>query len=170
MNPAWHPIVAVDPGGRATGIVVRHRDRLHHSKLIVRGDPAMSFDFYLQAVIDAVTKARDVARINTVVVPVEARYSSIPLAVEDLTDPNPHMGLTSLRGLIDTAQVIGAIAGQWIIIRIPPGGHGSGPLAAYPKALIGEREKRGAGQYRHLRSAWDIAATARTLTRQRAGA
>lgn len=155
-------IVGVDPGGRSTGIVVRHADKLVHRALIERG-AGQPIDDYLELVIDTISQLRTKIIHQTALGPAQ-----LPLtAVEDLRDPNPHLGLTAVRGIIDTAQVIGAIAGRTRIVRIPPGGHGAGPLRAYPDELRGLREKRGQGRYRHLRSAWDIAGAARLAYRQR---
>lgn len=149
-------VVAVDPGGRHTGVVLRSGDALHYWALLTRDT---DFDWYLGEVVDTVTKAKDRAR--TLALQDGALFDLSPvLAVEDLNDPTPQMGLTSLRGLIDTAQVIGAIAGQWPIIRVPPGRHGSHPLNAYPTPLVGARERSGKGTSRHVRAAWDIAHTA----------
>lgn len=158
------PIIGVDPGGKHTGIVVRTPAGLHRWSLITRTTP---IDWYLGEVVDAVTEARDFAR-NLILADGPADLRTPVLAVEDLNDPTPQMGITSVRGLLDTAQVLGALAGHWVITRVPPGGHGSGVLAAYPPALRGDGETRGRGKLKHCRSAWDLAATARTLIRREA--
>ena len=154
------PIVGVDPGGKHTGIVVRTPEGLHRWTLITRTSP---LDWYLGEIVDAVTETRDFAR-NLILLDNHTDFRLPTLAVEDLNPPAPQMGIISVRALLDTAQVIGAIAGRYVITRIPPGGHGSAPNAAYPEALQGPPT----GKMRHVRSSWDIAGAARTLIRQEA--
>lgn len=135
-------LLGVDPGGRETGIVLRDGRALHRWMLITREG---ELDAYCKEVADAVGEL--------------VAWSSDPptIAVEDLVEPSPHMGTVSLKGLLHTAQVLGGLATLFDVVRVPPGGHGSGPLKAYPAALVGDREKVGAGRLRHCRSAWDIA-------------
>lgn len=149
-------VVAVDPGGRHTGIVLRSGAILHYWALVSRQGHE-PLDWYLGEVIDTVTKAKERARELALLNLFDAWAL---LAVEDITDPTPQMGITSVRGLIDTAQIIGAISGHWVITRVPPGGHGSHPLSTYPEKLVGIQEKSGQGRLRHVRSAWDVAHTA----------
>ena len=145
--------IGVDPGGRHTGIVLRHSDQLVRWMLIRRATP---LDAYLEEVVAAVVEMYAYA-------PTVGIGGPILVAVEDLNDPNPHMGVTAVRGIIDTAQVIGALSVTLPIVRIPPGRHGSAPLAAYPTALRGARELVGKGKLRHVRSAWDVAGTVRSM-------
>jgi hypothetical protein len=157
------PIVGVDPGGAQTGIVVR-AEGLHRWMLVTRTTP---FDDYLREVTEGVLELKNHGRLLLVDDDLHDFRDPV-VAVEDINDPTPQMGVTSVRGLIDTAQVLGALAVRFTILRVPPGGHGSGPLTAYPQGLRGEQEKIGTGKLRHCRSAWDIAGTARTLIRQEA--
>lgn len=153
-------VVAVDPGGRHTGIVLRSGTILHYWALLTCDT---DFDWYLGEIIDTVTRAKDRAR--NLALENGDIFDHFPiLAVEDINDPNPHMGVTSVRGLIDTAQVIGAISGHWPIVRVPPGQHGSRPLSTYPDKIVGAKERSGRGALRHVRSAWDIAAAAHIQT------
>ena len=80
------------------------------------------------------------------------------IAVEELVHPTPHMGLANVRGLLDTAQILGAVvAVGMLVVRVRPAKFGTAPLASYPAALVGEREVSGKGRLRHARAAWDIA-------------
>lgn len=147
-------IIGVDPGGQCVGIVARHRDELIYHGLLTRGDRAMA------GWVRAVTQGcRDAAW----AVPRQIG-STRPtvLAVEDLNPPTPHMGITSVRGLLDTAQVLGAVLHVYPgAIVVPPGGHGSGPIAAYPDALRPKTGRgRGHDRLRHCRSGWDVAGAA----------
>jgi hypothetical protein len=84
----------------------------------------------------------------------------VPLAVEDVVAPNPHMGLTNVSALIETARLVGYLQALYPVVLVPPGGHGKAPLQTYPEALVGPRETAGTGRRRHLRSAWDVAGAA----------
>lgn len=150
-------VIGVDPGGRYTGIVVRHQDTLCYTALVKRETP---LDWYLGEVVDTVEKARDVAKNILLAETPNLITQPTALAVEDLNPPTPQMGMTSVQGLLETAQVIGAISGKYPITRIPPGQHGNKPLTAYPGALVHPSEEAGRGRYRHLRAAWDIAQAA----------
>lgn len=147
-------VTGVDPGARWTGVVVRDGDLLVRHELI--GSAGLSTARYLAAVIDAM------------------EFFPGWVAVEDLVEPTPHMGMTSVAGLIGTAQVIGAVlAIRDDAVLVAPGGHGATPdlspgpvldacmAEQYPAGLIGTRE-RGAyqGRLRHCRSAWDVAGAA----------
>jgi hypothetical protein len=149
------PVLAVDPGGAESGIVVRDRDDLlWHAVLLRKRRPLVP---YLLDVVAATVDAAD-------------STSPTIVAVEGVNEPNPHMGMTSVRGLIDTAAVLGALLGQWPhAIVVDPAGHGSGPLGAYPPRLVGAQEQRGAGLLRHARSAWDLAQAATVLARLTGG-
>jgi hypothetical protein len=152
-------VVGVDPGGATTGIVVRDGATPVRAMLVSNSDGDMSAG-YLAEVIDALDDAITMRML---------------CAVEGLVEPNPHVRLANVRGLLDTAQVLGAVRHQaavWTaqgrlsgVVVVPPGGHGSAPLACYPAVLVGEREKRGTGRLRHGRSAWDIAGAGVMLAR-----
>lgn len=102
------------------------------------------------------------------------------IAVEDVTPPTPHLGMTNPAAIIDTALLTGAILGQYPdAITIPPGGHGNPVpdgitgnmarrilLATYPPDLVGARETtgRGKGPRQHARAAYDVARTAARRT------
>ncbi|MBA2336570.1 MAG: hypothetical protein H0V96_02230 [Acidimicrobiia bacterium] len=139
-------VVGVDPGAKTTGIVFRRGYELLGYWLVdmatVGGVPDCG------RVVDAVARV------------VEPAWDTL-VAVEDVKAPNPHLGVTNPAGIIATARLLGWIE-HWAATRranlivVPPRGHGTGPLAAYPAQLVGAREKTGTGQLRHCRSAWDI--------------
>lgn len=95
----------------------------------------------------------------------------ILVACEDLNSPTAHMGLTSVRGLLDTATVIGGLMRAFgdMLILVPPAGFGKAPLQTYPTALVGPSEKRGKGCLQHARAAWDQSFAAADMARQEAG-
>ena len=135
-------VVGVDPGGRSCGVVSREGDRMTRATLCTRTD-AQTDAQWLREVVETIC---------------QHRTTRSTVAVEGLTHPNPHLGLANVTGLLNTAQVLGAV-----LFAIPdaivvaPGGNGSAPLSAYPAELVGAREKQGTGKRRHLRSAWDVA-------------
>jgi hypothetical protein len=142
-------ILGIDPGGHWSGFVLRDRDDIARAVLVTNPFPLLHGD-YLAEVLD--TAAELAAEAQTV-------------AVEGLTHPNPHLGLANVAGLLDTAQVIGALRCRFATLGIDPvfvdpAGHGSGPLRSYPPVLVGDRERKGTGKYRHLRSAFDVAGAA----------
>mgnify|MGYP007075790323 CR=1 FL=1 len=150
-------IIGVDPGGQWVGVVARQGRTLIAHKLVTRRDTDMQT--WITAVLDAITHVRTKAVVHDIT----TGGSPGRIAVEGLNPPNPHMGITSVRGLLDTAQVLGAVVATYRqdVLVIPPDGHGSGPITAYPAPLYPKTGKgRGHDQNRHCRSAWDIAAAA----------
>ncbi len=150
-------ILAVDPGARGTGIVVRRGDQHFAHALIERvGRDALPDAAYLRQVNEAIRRLHG--------------YEPDLVAVEDLHEPNPHVRMTDVLGALGAAMVLGAILDRWPrAVRVPPGRHGSGPLLAYPVELRGLRERKGTGARRHLRSAWDVAGMAAIMVRVRQG-
>lgn len=151
-------VLGVDPGGISVGLVVRDGDEVVAWSLIHRR-AEQGLDLWCKQVLGMldVTCGRP--------------YPPDLIAVEGLHEPTPHMGMTSLRGLLDTATVLGAvIAWAWPdpdlhVVVVPPSGHGSLPVEAYPDELVGSGEKRGKGRMRHVRAAHDIAHAGRVLAR-----
>ncbi|MCA1841749.1 MAG: hypothetical protein LC792_00905 [Actinobacteria bacterium] len=144
-------IIGVDPGAAETGVVVRRGDDLV-SAVVIDRRPGQPLAVYLASVLRVLR-----------VVAVEGAT----IAVEDVTPPNPHMGMIAVGGLIGTAAVLGAVLGAHPgAVVVPAGGNGSGPLCAYPPSLRPTRGK-GAGydRLRHARSAWDIAGGAAVMLR-----
>lgn len=149
------PIVGVDPGGKTSGLVLRQASALRRFALVEHRD-GESDQSYLTRVVGHVHEFMLSAPPGAVV------------ACEDITHPNPHLGIANVMGLLGTAEVIGAVkimavVRAWPLLMVPPGGHGSQVLAGYPSELVGAREKAGGGRLRHARSAWDCAGAARLL-------
>lgn len=143
------PVLGIDPGGKWTGIVLRDGPRLANlvGGALVTREPEWPIDRWVRVVCEAVERVAD------------WRPQAPLVCIEGLNDPTPHLGLAAVRGLIDTAHVRGALLARWAAaVDVPPGKHGSGPLAAYPEALRPQRGKgRGQDRLRHVRAAWDVA-------------
>lgn len=153
------PIVGIDPGGTNTGIVARLGDRVLYAATVTRDNDMAGYIAELGDTIDKAINALTCAQHDD---PLLAPI----VAVEGLNEPTPHLGLTNVRGLLGAAQVLGAILQRHpAAIVVPPGRHGSAPLTTYPPTLIGPRERRGTGNARHARSAYDIAGYAARTTR-----
>lgn len=140
-------IIGVDPGGRSTGLVRLDGPDLDVFGTVTRKD-AWGVGEYLHAVL---TEIDDL----------HADY----IAIETVVAPNPHMGVISVVGVLETAQVFGAVLGRWPdAIPIPPGKNGSHPLQTYPEALRPTRGNgKGKDSLRHVRSAYDVAKTGTML-------
>lgn len=155
-------VVACDPGGRDTGIVVRSGDvALDHVIITSTSPPKVAAGIdYAHDVVDAL-------------VAFETHFQglghTVHMGVESLVTPSTQRGAKwgdeavriSPVGLMGAAMVYGSVAtafrGHIYLVR--PGGHGSQMLRFYPPTLVGPREKGpyGGGQLRHCRSAWDVA-------------
>lgn len=147
-------VVGVDPGGRHTGVVVRRGDELLYAETVER--------------LAGSDRARWAVWCATLVI--QAGADSLRpglVAVEDVRQPNPHVRLTNVAALLDTAAVVGAMGYAYPrVVLVPPGEHGRGPAAAYPAELIPARGLgRGHDWLRHVRSAWDVAGAAPALRR-----
>lgn len=168
-------ILGIDPGGAQVGIAVRDvpgKSCVAHQLVERDRRPIGAF---IRATVVAVTQ-------------LHAETEPAVIAVEDLVDPTPQMRQQpiSVRGLLDTAQVLGALRHAFpSVVVVRPGKHGSIDGLAdmparvarqvleqtYPPELLGDREQRGAGQLRHCRSAWDVAGAAlRQITSNRSTA
>lgn len=144
-------IVAVDPGGRYSGVVVRQGDALHAHTIVERdGDEAIASYVY-----------RVVGAIGELIVELPGAYNVI--ACEDIK-PMPHLR-SSPMGAFITCKVIGAIMLEWgDVLMVPPGArHGLRPLLDYPADLVGPHEVVGGGKLQHCRSAWDVAGSAASI-------
>lgn len=143
----FRAVLGVDPGGQETGLVLVVDGKLAAHQVVQR--KGMFLQEWVQAVRDAVWDVMEVEPLGPF---------TVLVCVEDVNAPNPHLGLIQVRGLLDAAAVLGAVLVNWKIVQVvPPGGHGSAPLGAYPPELVGPNEPRGTGVLRHCRSAWDIA-------------
>jgi len=157
-------IVGVDPGGQTSGFAVRIGDQCVAAALV---ENTTGRDGYLDEL------AEQLDRYWTFCGDLDGpRY----VAVEDVRHPSPHLGTINVAGLLETAVGLGAVLAwcrtwQAPVVTVPPGGHGTAPLTAYPRRLVGEHElgEYGKGRMKHARSAWDIAGAARTLLAYRSG-
>jgi hypothetical protein len=151
-------VLAIDPGGRQTGLAVRVGKNFERACVVDRED-FEEIECYLPRVLEVVAEyagsAVSLMAIEGVVAPVNAKT----------------LGMIHTRGLLDTAVVLGAVIARWpSVVVVPPGKHGSAPLSTYPAELVGEREKVGAGWLRHARSAWDVGWAAERMGRLKAAA
>ncbi len=172
--------LGVDPGGDSTGFAVRAGDRvLAHAVVARDGDETGPRGLgigpprpgsYLSDVAETLAE-------------LAAEHDPDVVGIEGLVKPNPHANrrngssIIDVRPLLATALVLGHLAARCpAAVWVPPGGHGSLLLAAYPAELItpGERRhglNRAAPQntpLRHARSAYDVAGAASLLARLRA--
>ncbi len=151
-------VIALDPGSKHSGICARRGDELVEHLLLVRHP-----DDDLRTWVKLNTKAvLDFYHRHS-----RSHYQPPIVACEETVDPTPHMGLTNTKGMRETAHVVGAlmhIFGSRLVL-VPPGGHGQGPLASFPKTLVGAREKSGHGVLSHCRSAWSVAAAAADMVK-----
>lgn len=145
-------ILGIDPGSAQTGLCVVERGNVLAVEVLER-PKAISIDSWCAFVC---RNLDDFVRgVNLV-------------AIEDINAPNPHMGMTNPRPHMETSRLIGSIVtyidNRFVcdVVMVPPGGHGSNPLATYPTELVGPNEPKGTGRLRHARSAWDVAMAAPT--------
>lgn len=158
-------IIAVDPGGRHAGVIARRGPALLYAATVERAtlDRLRFVDELLETVDRAITEIRGEG------------LGLDALAVEDVNPPTGHAPdrpghLIDLEPIITTAVLLGSLLGAYAgVTVVPPGGHGSGPLEAYPAELVGPTERHGRyGKRRHVRSAWDVAGAAALILRARA--
>lgn len=153
-------VLAVDPGSKTSGLVVRDGQSCLHVELVERGS---AFEEYFEQVIDAAMAA-------------SKSHNPDVHAVEGVVAPSPHLGLIDVGPLLEIAEMVGALRNFGFVV-VRPRGHGRPPElplaalkvymeASYPAELLGERETTYGGAKRHLRSAWDVAASAVEQTRQ----
>ena len=158
-SPGW--VVAVDPGAKATGVVVRSSDELAYGTTAVR-DRDETVEQYAAGVVNLVAGITE-RFVET--------FDGRPLvAIEAVLAPNVWNNgqrvVLHPQSVMDTCTVAGHIAGWATAQRLKvewvrPGHNGQGFMGAYPAEL---RPTRGIGagrdRLRHLRSAWDVAGTA----------
>lgn len=158
-------IIGVDPGGAATGIVMRRGQHLDQRRTVERpgGLPrgaALVDDYYLAAIAAELLDLYEADHVDG-------------LAVEGLNTPSPHLGMTNPGSIIAAGIVLGYVI-SWCVGRldyvvVAPAGNGASPFPqAYPAELL-DRGGRVApkGQRRHERSAWDVAGAGALLLRTR---
>jgi len=161
--------IAVDPGGRHTGIVAASSTGRFVSHIVVHREEGEHVVIYAQRVVAAVASIPHDYDIG------------VSYAIEDVVPIVPHVRDRPInpKHLVDTAVVLGAVASFMrdpIIVR--PAGHGSNPMGTYPEALVTNRERSLKGwelrvgkssQIRHARSAWDVLCAGRLAARGRTG-
>jgi hypothetical protein len=144
-------ICGVDPGPAVTAVVITH------------GPDVLAQRTWIKPDLDPTGLRRLVDEIDDLIATTAytAPTGTTRIYVEDLNPPTPHLGMTQPRWLMQTALIIGALcAGLRPTPRlVPPAQFGTGLLAAYPRCLVGPRERtgRGKGPFQHLRSAYDTA-------------
>lgn len=93
------------------------------------------------------------------------------VAIEDVVEPNPHLGLSNVGAILRTSEVLGFVRCKFpYAVLVRPNRHGSQLLMSYPEELVTKREmdfaKRSGtlgrpapqnSDLRHARSAFDIA-------------
>jgi hypothetical protein len=166
-------VVGVDPGERETGVVTRDGHSAVAVAVVTGAKVERSGPKSL--VVDHGYIAAVLAEIGEQISGSISRHGTMPLlAVESLTAPlGGKLAHVTIRPLLGASAVLGAVLGRFVhafphisAVLVPPGGHGSLPLGAYPENLRGDREGSGSllavgtGRLRHARSAFDIAASA----------
>lgn len=156
-------VIACDPGGRQSGLVVRQGSHLVDYEVLESTHPSWQLP--------------TMDYVNDVIAWIAARDAQVydelgfhpAIAAEGLKVPEfPRDAETGQRNRVQPASVMGltmVYTGVRVAfpeaIEVPPGGHGLAPFSTYPPELVGPRERRGGGVRRHLRAAWDIAGQAR---------
>lgn len=155
--------IGVDPGSVTSALIVRDGRDCLAVELVERGEDWPS---YFAAVLQAFAD-------------LYAEFRPELYAVEGCVAPNPHLGMTNVAPLIETAELVGAFRDRGAKV-IRPAGFGRVPEdlagaqlkaymeAHYPARLLSPRETSYGGVMRHARSAWDCAAAAEQQSRQQA--
>ena len=180
MSPT---IIAVDPGERWVGAIVRRGPELVDHDVVHRDGPDGDDPDALDRWLDDVTGMLE-RLLETLGDPIDAWRTVDLVAIEYTGPPRGHARgrdghLIALGPLMVTAQVGGAASGWGRGHGIPtafvrPQRHGAldlpdgtpprvaraALLQSYPAALVGPRETTGTGKSprQHARAAWDIAA------------
>ena len=170
--------IGIDPGSRATGVVLRQGSNLLWWTVVERGTDEGRLGVgpeYIRTVLASVWDA--------------ARVSMYParVAVEEVTPPSPHVTYQRKDGskgyarprpadLQALAAVYGAVLATFpAAVIVHPSGNGSRPLSTYPRDLVTDAERRAKGNphraaghtatVNHARSAWDVAGQAPLFAR-----
>ena len=154
-------VLAFDPGGRKSGVVLRCREDLLGWRLIRRtGDGRMPRDgHYLREVLAAGTRLLRDAELDP------ADRDSYVVGVEEVAywpERNPQQRRDQ-RGLYGTAMVYGAILARWPDATVVDSGRGVGKTynLAYPAEIRGPG--KGSDRLIDVRAAWDHSHAAETL-------
>lgn len=158
------PVLAFDPGGRKSGVVLRDRDELIGWQLVVRtGDGRMPRDgHYLRAVLEA---GLDLLRKAGIPPPLRDRYV---VGVEEVAywpEAKGSKVRRDQRGLYGTAMVYGAILTRWPDAVVVDSGRGVGKLhpSVYPLPIRGKQGGKGTDRLVDVRAAWDHSYAAETV-------
>lgn len=156
------PVLAIDPGSRNTGIVVRAGDRLLSWSLEVRQDNGRLPDGrYVTQVRRACVELLRRAGIDH-------RARGYVVGVEGLAwwPGKDRRNETHLYG---TAIVLGAILCRWPDAVVVDSGRGAASLhpLSYPDAIRPPVNGAGKDRLNHVRAAWDHSHAAETLHHQR---
>ena len=154
-------VLGIDPGAKATGVVVRTGDVLAYGTTAVR-DKGETVEQYAAGVVNLV------AGITERFTELLENYPLV--AIEGVLAPNVWNNgdrvVLHPQFVMDTCTVAGHVAGRATAERLEvnwvrPGHNGQGFMGAYPADLRPNRGK-GAGKdrLRHMRSAWDVAGAA----------
>lgn len=160
-------VIGVDPGAKGTGLAVID------TRTLVQINALMASTTVRRPTDEPVTQPSP-AYLANVVDQLRAYvtdHNADLIAVEGITEPNPHLGLTNVGHILAAAMVYGAVVARGYgvpLIVVRPGGHGSKPLGWYPDALVSDAERRangaswrtckaGPGKLKDQRSAYDIA-------------
>lgn len=148
-------ILGIDPGGRSTGWCVTDGDQPVEAEVVEReqDQPVHTYAAAVAQFLQAKWFRHEVELV----------------CVEGLVAVTPHVRdrPISPTGLLQAAVVFGAVTAVFHsdpmtpLEVVRPGGHGSQPLLAYPRLLVGARETKGTGRMRHARSAYDVALAGR---------
>lgn len=174
MTVATVVYLGVDPGGAHTGLCVRRGSELLDHTVI---DRVRDETYWDRGVGVGPAYIREVIADAEALIFRHKRLSGftqdVTIVAEAVVAPSPHVSRRDGRswvnpvGALGAGLVLGAVLGRWPdTIVVPPGQHGSKPLAAYPLQLSSPAEQRlgmnhvGTGRLRHARSAWDIAGVA----------
>ena len=177
MTSPTRVVLGFDPGGRESGVVLRHRDTLLAADVVVRQDDLIMPDGdYTRLVTGTAVNMLDRLGFGPrfaglIVVSEGVRFW--PQHGKGHTCPvcgrkhDPTRGTKNLTGLLGTAIVHGAIVERWpATVVVPPGsGHGGLHEQAYPSEI--RAPGKGSDRNRHARSAWDASHHGETLWLQR---
>lgn len=160
------PVLAVDPGGRESGVVLRHGEALAGYAVVVRHDTLKIPDGdYVTKVLDVCS---DLATDDSIVAVESVRFwpqegNHVCPACRKRHDPRAR----NLQGLLGTAVVLGAVLARWpdAVVVAPGKRMGSLHDIAYPEPI--RATGKGKDLLRHCRSAWDLSFHGETLWKQR---
>lgn len=142
-------VLGIDPGGKRCGLVTRRGDELLGWHLIERGGQTPSG--WTETVVSYIDEARREHQPNII-------------AVEDVNDPTPHLGIIQITWLLHTARVIGGIViAAPDAVVVSPGGFSK--IAQQPRRLLeqlfpAQLVSTPLARLKDVRSAWLIAEAA----------